>query len=284
VTSKAYGFFIKMAYVYKHTRLDTNEVFYIGIGNDLEYKRAYDVRNGRNAHWKRVINKTEYTVEIIEDCIDREIACEREKYWINFYGRRDLNEGTLVNMTDGGDGGDTITGHPNRIEILKKKSDSAKGRVVSDEIRLKISKAHKGISMIDKYGEERALEMKRKMAEASTGRIISEETRRKLSEASKNISEKTRSKLSEASKLWHSNNECPMTGKTHSDETKQKMSDSHKGYIKSEEHRKHLSESRIGMKFSDQHIQKLKESHTGKTASEETKRKMSESQKNRYKK
>ena len=31
-------------------------------------------------------------------------ACEGEKKWIKHYGRKDLNEGSLVNMTDGGDG------------------------------------------------------------------------------------------------------------------------------------------------------------------------------------
>ncbi len=30
-----------MAYVYKHIRLDTNEIFYIGIGNNNDYGRAY---------------------------------------------------------------------------------------------------------------------------------------------------------------------------------------------------------------------------------------------------
>ena len=32
-----------MAYVYKHTRLDTNEVFYIGIGSQNKYKRAFSL-------------------------------------------------------------------------------------------------------------------------------------------------------------------------------------------------------------------------------------------------
>ena len=38
-----------MAYVYKHTRLDNNEIFYIGIGlnSDDNYKRAFDTY-GRN--------------------------------------------------------------------------------------------------------------------------------------------------------------------------------------------------------------------------------------------
>lgn len=50
-------------------------------------------------------------------------------------------------------------------------------------------------------------------------------------------------------------------------------------YIKTEEHRKHLSESRKGIKFSESHLKALSESHKGKTFkhSEETKRKIRES-------
>ena len=31
-----------MAYIYRHIRLDKNEPFYIGIGSDKDYKRAYN--------------------------------------------------------------------------------------------------------------------------------------------------------------------------------------------------------------------------------------------------
>jgi hypothetical protein len=31
-----------MAYLYRHIRLDKNEPFYIGIGSDKQYKRAYN--------------------------------------------------------------------------------------------------------------------------------------------------------------------------------------------------------------------------------------------------
>ena len=48
-----------MAYVYKHIRLDNNEIFYVGIGNDNNYKRAYQ-KISRNIFWKRVVNKTKY--------------------------------------------------------------------------------------------------------------------------------------------------------------------------------------------------------------------------------
>lgn len=91
-----------MAIVYLHRRKDNNEVFYIGIGNDI--KRAFDIKNRNNNYWKNIVKKHEYVVEIIEDNLTWKDACEKEKYWIKFYGRRDLNEGTLVNMTDGGEG------------------------------------------------------------------------------------------------------------------------------------------------------------------------------------
>lgn len=45
-------------YLYRHRRLDTNDVFYVGIGIN---KRAY-VKSNRSVYWKRVINITDYKV------------------------------------------------------------------------------------------------------------------------------------------------------------------------------------------------------------------------------
>ena len=92
-----------MAYVYQHIRLDTNEIFYIGIGSDLKYKRAY-TKHKRNIHWNCIVNMTNYSVEIIEDGIEWEDACKKERFWINHYGRHNLGTGQLCNMTDGGEG------------------------------------------------------------------------------------------------------------------------------------------------------------------------------------
>ena len=58
----------KRSYIYRHTRLDTNEVFYIGKGTTpkkyinsnnvlLKFSRAYQ-KNGRNKFWLNIINKT----------------------------------------------------------------------------------------------------------------------------------------------------------------------------------------------------------------------------------
>jgi hypothetical protein len=91
-----------VAYVYRHIRLDKNVPFYIGIGSDNLYKRAYI--KSRSKHWKSITKKTKYEVEIVLDNLSWEEACEKEKEFIKLYGRTDKNEGTLVNKTDGGEG------------------------------------------------------------------------------------------------------------------------------------------------------------------------------------
>jgi hypothetical protein len=94
-----------MAYLYRHIRLDKNEPFYIGIGSD-EYKnheRAYS-KFCRNKYWKYITNNTPYEVEIMLEDLTWEEACEKEIEFIRLYGRDDLKEGSLVNMTNGGDG------------------------------------------------------------------------------------------------------------------------------------------------------------------------------------
>lgn len=90
-----------MAIVYQHRRLDTNEIFYIGIGKTE--KRAYSIQ-GRNIHWKRIVEKHGYSIEIIHTGLSYDDAFTLEKLYIEKYGRRDLGFGCLVNMTDGGEG------------------------------------------------------------------------------------------------------------------------------------------------------------------------------------
>jgi len=112
-----------MAYVYKHIRKDTNEVFYIGIGTLKNYKRVNSLLN-RNSHWLNISNKVGYYSEIIEHNITWEKACELEKYWISHYGRLDLKKGNLVNLTDGGEG---TFGKLHSVETRKKQSEAKIG-------------------------------------------------------------------------------------------------------------------------------------------------------------
>lgn len=87
-------------YVYRHIRLDTNQVFYIGIGS----KYRPFTKNNRNKWWKNIVNKTNYIVEIIAKNLNYEDAKELETFLIFEYGRKDLNKGSLVNLTNGGEG------------------------------------------------------------------------------------------------------------------------------------------------------------------------------------
>jgi hypothetical protein len=92
-----------MKYIlYRHIRLDKNEVFYIGIGHDI--KRAFS-KFSRNRYWCYIVGLTEYKVDILFDNLSRKEAEEKEIEFIKIYGRKDLKAGTLVNLTDGGTGG-----------------------------------------------------------------------------------------------------------------------------------------------------------------------------------
>jgi len=93
----------KKHYVYRHTKLGTSEVFYIGIGSSAGYFRAH-TPHGRSKWWNRVIEKYGYEVEILATNLNREEACDIEIILIDWYKRKDCCGGTLVNLTDGGEG------------------------------------------------------------------------------------------------------------------------------------------------------------------------------------
>lgn len=94
---------MKQYYVYRHYKLNTNDVFYIGMGKEIKFRRAFSKR-GRNIYWLNTVNKYGYNVEIISKDISEENAIELECFLINLYGRKDIGNGILVNMTDGGEG------------------------------------------------------------------------------------------------------------------------------------------------------------------------------------
>jgi len=152
-----------MAYVYRHIRLDKNEPFYIGIGSDMNNKRANEKARRSNI-WKKIIDKTDYEIEILFDNITYDEAKLKEIEFIKLYGRIDLGSGTLANLTDGGDG------TPNRIftpEHKRKLSLSQKGRKVSEEQKEKLRK--------HRIGKSNSYEVRRKISKANKGRKNSDE-------------------------------------------------------------------------------------------------------------
>lgn len=103
-------------YLYRHIRLDTNEVFYIGIGTKSKrdyktvksiYYRAHKIP-GHNIVWNHIVAKTNYKVEILLESDDYKFIKKKEKEFIKIYGKKSYY-GSLCNLTDGGDGTVGIT-------------------------------------------------------------------------------------------------------------------------------------------------------------------------------
>jgi hypothetical protein len=145
-----------MPYVYRHIRLDKNEPFYIGIGSDMTFKRAKE-KSRRSQLWNKIIAKTDYEVEILVDDITFDYAKLKEIEFIKLYGRIDLGNGTLANLTDGGDG------------LIN--------RIFTSEHRRKLS--------LSQIGKEKSQEIKDKLRKYRIGIPNSSETRSKISKANK---------------------------------------------------------------------------------------------------
>jgi hypothetical protein len=142
-------------YLYRHIREDKNEPFYVGIGSKpkvynghrTEYKRAY-TSHKRSKFWKNVAGKTSYRVEIMLESDDLDFIKEREVEFITLYGRKDQKEGTLVNLTEGGELNNSGASKCRRNftvtpEQRKRHSEAMKGLMVGD-------KNHKSVPVVEK--------------------------------------------------------------------------------------------------------------------------------------
>lgn len=156
-------------YLYTHYRIDKDEIFYVGIGTknkqDIKYSsytRAYN-KNKRNNYWKNIVKKSDYLIEIVKESDDYEEIKIEEVRLILLIGRKDLNLGSLCNMTNGGDGNIN--------------------RIWTNESKLKASKSHKGKILTD----EHIINIKKHLYgnKSHSGRNFSEEHRNNLSNAGK---------------------------------------------------------------------------------------------------
>lgn len=180
-----------MAIVYKHVTKDTGVTFYIGIGKSDQ--RAYSTAQ-RTKIWKSIVKKHSYTVEILDTNLTWEEACKKEKELITLYGKKSLGTGTLVNITDGGDG--RLGAYPSE-DTKKKMSDShkginnwSKGYVRKEESKIKLRNYY------EKYGSP------------NKGRVKTEEHKKKISDS-----------LKGRPGTWN--------GRKHSEDSKTKMKESH---------------------------------------------------------
>lgn len=151
-------------YVYVHRRATTGAVFYVGKGTD---RRAWEAFN-RNQHWRRIVQKHGYTVELVLRGAQEWYACEYERELIAYYGRDQL-----CNKTDGGEGVSGYKSTPERNEKIRR---AATGRKHTPESRMKMSAAQRG-------HPGPTLEVRRRYSEEYKGRTLSPETRRKMADA-----------------------------------------------------------------------------------------------------
>ncbi|BAU39993.1 group I intron endonuclease [Ralstonia phage RSP15] len=159
-------------YVYQLRREDSQEPYYIGKGKG---KRAWEHIQGhmlntsqhnRNKAAKAKREGVEILVEFLWTDLSDEEAQRREVWAIKMWGRKDLKEGPLTNMTDGGDG--------------------MSGRIMSEETKKKIGDANRGNKRPDfaEYARTRNYkhsdETKAKISASNSKRKHSEETKAKI--------------------------------------------------------------------------------------------------------
>jgi hypothetical protein len=155
-------------YVYAHVKDENLQPFYIGIGKTEKYKRAFMSR-GRNNIWHKIVAKYPCFSSVLYEQLSFRSACEIEKALITHYGRMDLRNGILCNMTDGGEGCTNTIFTKERIEKIR----------VSNT-----GKKHKE-ETLQKFRDRRQTEKtKEKIRQFKLGTKMSEETKLKMSRSS----------------------------------------------------------------------------------------------------
>jgi len=108
--------------------------YYVGKGTrDRAFKKR---RIGKAPSRDRIL---------IQEFPSEEDALFAEKLLISYYGREDLLEGCLLNLTDGGDAPPNLKGKKRSIEAINRWRKSRAGWKHSDEAKRKISIGHIGL-------------------------------------------------------------------------------------------------------------------------------------------
>ncbi len=206
MTSSQFGRFY--AYVYR----DSNgQPFYVGKGSGV---RAWKHLNSCHNQTRRSYRTMFYTklrkmlrenvvptIEPIVSDVSESVAFQWERFFIVYWGRRDIGTGCLCNHTGGGEG---LSGYVPSEKVrqkmrvlhtprLRQLAISQRGQTLSAEHRAKLSAAQ--------TGRKHSQESIEKTASAHRGRKRSPETRRRISEGRKNPSDDCRAKISQARKI-----------------------------------------------------------------------------------
>lgn len=138
-------------YVYAYLREDGTP-YYIGKGSG---KRAWTKRKTERTNLPRNLKR----VIIMESNLTEIGSLALERFYIRWYGRKDKGTGTLINLTDGGEGTCGYKGNKwsnerklkqsgkNHVYYGKKRpehSEAMKNQIISDETKEKLSKSLTG--------------------------------------------------------------------------------------------------------------------------------------------
>jgi len=196
------------------------EPFYVGKGSGYRLKKHLCESNRnkkglKNNKINKILNNNlePIIIKLFEN-LDENTAFELEIKLIEIIGRRDLKQGPLCNLTNGGEG---ESGH-----IL---SEEHKERIRQSLLKLNLSPPQKNMKYEDFYGWERAKEIKKKQSESNLGKI-NKYKGKSLSEihgVDKSI------ELINNLKNKNTGINNPFYNKKHTKETKKKLSESHLG-------------------------------------------------------
>ena len=176
--------------IYKITNTVNGKIY---VGKD-EASRPYYMGSGlllRRALKK--YGKENFIKEILEECSDRKTLSDREQWWINHLQCQNPTIG--YNISKGGDGGDTLSSHPD-LDIIKDKiSHKMKSRKLSSSHKSKLSARMKGNTFGKKnQGSHKTEEHKQKLRakaqqqwnrQKEAGYTLKEEHKKILSEKAK---------------------------------------------------------------------------------------------------
>jgi len=191
--------------IYKTTNLINGKI-YVGQekGNNEQYLGSGLLLN----YAIKKYGRKNFKKDIIKKCWSKQEINESEKYWIKALESRNLNIG--YNIAIGGQFGDVLSSHPNKIEIYKKISQSVKknikinpnfgmkGKKQSDFAKAKLSKLRIGIKLSEEH--------KKSICDSCKIKCNTKEHREKLSKAhckkgfGPKCSEETKIKIGNAAK------------------------------------------------------------------------------------
>ena len=183
----------KSFYAYVYRDPITNIPFYVGKGNK---KRAYvHLSRTDNNLLPNKLRKMKRMgiipdIEIIP-ALDEQHAFFLEECLISVFGRMNIDTGSLLNLTDGGEG---VSGRIVSEADRKRHSQAITGKRHTVETKQKMSEAHKLLVKTDthkqnislaKKGQTPALTTIEAVKKANTGRVPTAENRQLLSDLAK---------------------------------------------------------------------------------------------------